>query len=92
MLEGMQQVTMAGGGSLLDETLCLWTASLGSADSHKGHDVPAMLAGVGLKHHGRYTHFKQEQPLSKLYLALLQELGVEAERFGEAQQSLALDS
>lgn len=90
MLTEMKNTQMPSGGSLLDETLFVWTTSLGSADSHRGDNVPAILAGGRLTHHGRYKQFAQQQSLSKLYLTLLEQLGIEAEAFGDAKQTLTI--
>jgi len=90
MLTEMKSTRMPSGGTLLDETLFIWTASLGSADSHRGDNVPAILAGGRHKHHGRYTHFAEQQSLSKLYLNVLDHLGVEAHSFGDANRTLTL--
>ncbi len=92
MLSEMKNTQMPGGGNLLDETLFVWTSSLGSADSHKGDNVPAILAGGRLKHHGRYTQFAQQQSLSKLYLTILEQMGIEAAAFGDTDQTLTMET
>ena len=88
MLCDLRDTKMPGGGNLLDETLFVWAAALGSAASHKGANCPAILAGGKLEHHGRYTHFDEEQKLTKLYLTVLQKMGIEADHFNDGSQTL----
>lgn len=87
LLTSLSETKMPGGNSLLDETLFVWTAALGSAAAHKGVNIPAILAGGGLDH-GQYTHFDQEQKLTSLHLTVLQKLGIEAGRFCDSEKTL----
>jgi hypothetical protein len=89
-LTDFKSTKMPGGGSLLDETLFVWAAALGSAAGHTGNNAPAILAGGGLPHHGQYVHFDEMQPLTKLHLGVLQNLGVPTERFSDSNSSLSI--
>ncbi len=89
-LTAFKNTKMPGGGSLLDETLFVWTAALGNAGGHTGNNTPAILAGGGLAHHGRYTHFDTMQQNTKLYLTVIQEMGIEAGHFGDSTKTLPI--
>ena len=88
MLKNLKQTRMADGHTLLDETLFVWTAALGSAAKHTGVDTPAIIAGGNLPHHGRYVRFETLQPTPKLHYTMLQALGVPVDRFEEATSTL----
>lgn len=90
MLTEFRDTKMPAGGSLLDETLFVWTAALGSAAAHKGVNCPAIIAGGKLGHHGRYTHYQEEQKLTRLYLSVMQKMGIEADHFNDGNQALNL--
>lgn len=88
LLTRLRNTPQAGGGNLLDDTVCLWTAALGSAASHKGWNVPALLAGGGFSGHGQYRQLEQGEKLTSLYLAVLQQLGVKTDRFNDSARPL----
>lgn len=88
MLTNFKATKMPGGGNLLDETLFVWAAALGSAAKHTGDNAPAILAGGRLPQHGQYIHFPEMQPLTKLHLTVLQTLGVPTERFSDSNSTL----
>lgn len=89
-LTNFKNTKMAGGNTLLDETLFVWTAALGNAAGHTGNNAPAILAGGGLQHHGRYTHYKELEKNTKLYLAIIQKMGIETDNFNNSQHTLTL--
>lgn len=75
-------------GSLLDTTL----AHYGSCCStvHNARNYPQLVAGgarLGVKHRG-YLRFDEKTPLANLYLAMLQALGVPAEKFSDSTGAL----
>jgi hypothetical protein len=73
-----------GGGSLLDNTLILWTNELGKGNSHTLDDIPFVLVGNGLDFKmGRSLKFKQE-PHNRLLLSLAHGMGHKIEKFGNA--------
>jgi hypothetical protein len=58
-----------GDGSLLDNTLIVWTNELGKGSSHTLDDIPFVLVGGGLDFQmGRYTKFKRT-PHNRLLMA-----------------------
>ena len=76
-------------GSLLDETMVLFGSNLGNASSHDTRNLPILLAGGGFQH-GQHLAFDQDrnEELPKLYVSMLQRLGLEVDRFGDTQGTL----
>ena len=70
------------GSSLLDNTTVLFGSNLGNASSHDTKNMPIILAGGGFKH-GQHLAFDQlnNYPLPKLYVSVLQRLGLETDTF-----------
>ena len=88
MLTNFKQIKMPDGNTLLDETLFVWTAALGSAAKHTGVDTPAIIAGGNLPHHGQYKRFENRERTPKLHYTVLQLLGVPVDRFEEETSTL----
>jgi hypothetical protein len=74
-----------GGGTLLDNTMVLFGSNLGNANSHDWHNLPLVLAGGGFKH-GQHLAFdaKNNQPMSNLFVQMLQKMGIEEDAFGSS--------
>ncbi len=77
------------GDSLLDRTMVYFSSNLGNASSHSCKNLPVLLAGGGFRH-GQHLAFdsKDPPPLSNLYVAMLQRLGIETEKFGSSTGTL----
>ena len=77
--------TRESDSSLLDQTQVLFTSNLGDASAHSSSNLPVLLAGGGHKHQG-HVGFDTEKnkPLCNLYVRMLQQLGVETDRFGSS--------
>jgi hypothetical protein len=71
------------GKSLLESTQVLSVSNLGDASAHSSSNLPVLLAGGGYRHRGHIA-FSQEknEPLSNLYVRMLQHMDVEAGQFG----------
>ena len=80
-----------GGGSLLDHTTVVFGSGMGNASAHANTNLPVVLAGGGFKH-GRHLFFpkngRQQTPLCNLFVTLLQQMGVERDRFGSSSGNL----
>ncbi|HAC79343.1 MAG: DUF1552 domain-containing protein [Candidatus Binatia bacterium] len=78
-----------GGSSLLDSTSILLGSNLGNANAHIAYDLPIMVAGGGFDH-GSHVDVGGggNQPLSNLFLTLLQSMGVDTESFGQSTGAL----
>ena len=79
--------TREGGEAVLRNTSVLFGSSLGNASSHSTAQLPILLAGGGFKH-GQHLvvapqgDLKQSAPLSNLFVSMLQQMGIETEKFG----------
>lgn len=71
-----------GEGSLLDNTLLVWTNELGKGNSHTLNDIPFVLVGNGLGFKmGRSLKYRQT-PHNRLLLSLAHGFGHPIEKFG----------
>lgn len=73
---------------LLDSTMVLYGSNLGNANSHDTRNLPVLLAG-GKFRHGRYHAYdsKNNVPLCNLFVQMLQQMGMETDRFGSSTSS-----
>jgi hypothetical protein len=76
-------------GNLLDRTQVLYGSCLGNANSHSNQNLPLILAGGGFRH-GQNLSFDtvNNTPLANLYVSMLQNLGVEADKFATSTGTL----
>jgi len=77
-----------GNSSLFEQTTTLLTASMGSANSHNFDDLPALVFDERMKTAGHWR--KSTEPMSNLYLGLLQQFGAQSDRFGESNGAFDL--
>ena len=77
------------GGSLLDSTMVLFGSNLGNASNHDTRNMPIVLAGGGFDH-GQHLAFdkKDNYPLPNLYVSMLQQLGLDVDRFGTGSTTM----
>jgi len=75
--------TREASGTLLDQTQVLLGSNLGDASGHGTSNLPILLAGGGYRH-GQHLAGdpKNNTPLGKLFVSMLQRFGVETDRFG----------
>jgi len=75
--------------SLLDSTQVLIGSNLGDASGHGTTNLPILLAGGGYKH-GQHIagDRKNNTPLAKLFVSMLQKFGVEANNFGSGNSTI----
>lgn len=78
------------GGNLLDHTSVLLTSNLGNASSHDNRNMPVLLAGGGFRH-GQHLAFdrKKNYPLPNMYLSVLQQTGLEQDRFATSTGTMS---
>jgi len=70
------------GGSLLDNTLVVWTNELGKGNSHTLDNIPFVMVGNGLDFRmGRSLKYNKE-PHNRLLMSLAHGMGHRVERFG----------
>ena len=78
-------------GSLLDNTMVLHGSGMGNANSHTNTNLPIILAGGGFKHgeHKQLPEAKRQRiPLCNLYVSMLQQFGLETDRFSTGTSTL----
>lgn len=72
--------------------MVLLGSGMGNANSHTNHDLPLILAGGGFKH-GEHKQYPAESrnrvPLCNLFVSMLQQFGLETERFGTSTGTLS---
>jgi hypothetical protein len=82
-----------GEGNVLDNSMILYGSGNGDGNRHNHDELPVLLVGKGggtlaTNRHVIYPKDKKT-PLTNLYLALLERMGVEAERFGDSTGKLS---
>jgi hypothetical protein len=90
-LDRLKAAKDAEGRSLLESTVVMFGSGMGNASSHSSRNLPIMLAGGGFKsgHHHRFErHGRDGRPLCDLYVSILQQLGVETDRFSTSTGNL----
>jgi hypothetical protein len=75
--------TADGEHTLLDNTFVMAGASLGEPNEHDNMNLPAIVAGGGIRGNRHIVEAKHT-PMSNLMLSLLHEMGVPAESFGDS--------
>lgn len=92
-LEQLKTKKDAEGRPLLDTTMVLFGSGMGDASTHSNTNIPTLVAGGGFKHG---THVKTDRKakgahlLGDLYLTMLHQLGIEADRFANATRPMAI--
>ena len=91
-LDKLKSTKTTAGGTLLDQTVCLITSSLSISKEEGPHGMknnPVIVAGGGFEH-GKHIKFNGTDNRNDVYLAALQHLGLETERFGTSSRSAQL--
>ena len=88
----LKEIEEPGGQTLLDNTMALLGSGMSNANSHSNRDLPhRACAGGGFKH-GEHKHFARKRknsiPLCNLYLSMLQNFGLELDRFNTSSGTL----
>jgi hypothetical protein len=78
--------TREGDGNLLDHSMIVYGGGIADGNRHSHNDLPVLLAGGGngTLDPGRLIDPGKGTPMTNLYLALLDKMGVEAERIGDS--------
>ncbi len=87
----MKEAKDAEGQPLLDSTVILFGSGMGNASSHSSRNLPILLAGGGFKtgeHHRFERAGRDGRPLCDLFVSILQQLGVETDRFSTSKGNL----
>ena len=77
--------TQDGSGSLLDQSMVLFSSEIADGNSHGHFDLPVLLAGRGggTLQPGRHIEFGNDMPIANLYLAIMQNMGMDIQAFGD---------
>ena len=80
-----------GESRLIDKTSVLFGSGMGNANSHTNTNLPVVLCGGGFEH-GRLLSFDESDshrpPLTNLFVTMLQQFGVETDRFATSTGTL----
>jgi len=78
--------TKEDGESLLDRSMVVYGSGLSDGNAHSHDHLPVLLAGRGngTLDPGRHVRLNGETPMTNLYLAMLERMGVHAERVGDS--------
>ena len=72
-----------GNETLLDRTMVFHGSNLGNASAHTSQNLPIIVAGGGFKHAGHVLYDRENnRPLSNLFVRMLHQMGIEADKFG----------
>ncbi len=90
-LTQLKTKTDSHGRPLLDETIVLLGTGMGDASRHANSNLPTLVAGGGFDH-GRHIAVDRKADggalLGDLYLTLMQQMGLEVDRFSNADRNL----
>ncbi len=82
---GRLKNTNEGGRTLLDQTILFYGSNMGNGSAHSCDNLPILLAGGGFRHAGHVAFDRQNnRPLSNLFVRMIQQMGIETDRFGSS--------
>ncbi len=82
--------TTDGDGTLLDRVMVVYGSGLADGNQHTHNDLPVVLAGAGngALRPGRHVRYAKETPMTNLYVAMLDHMGVTPEHIGDSTGEL----
>ena len=82
--------TTDGDGTLLDRMMVVYGSGLADGNEHTHNDLPVLLAGTGngALSPGRHVRYPKETPMTNLYVAMLDHMGVTPEHIGDSTGEL----
>ncbi len=83
--------TPDGDGNLLDHSMIVYGSSISDGNRHTHVDLPLLLAGGGAGRikSGRHIRYPKGTPMTNLLLAMLDKMGVPAEKIGDSTGEIA---
>jgi hypothetical protein len=86
VLGRLREVAESDGRSLLDHSMVVYASGLSDGDRHGHDDLPVVLAGRagGRLATGRHLKLPREQPMTNLYLTMLDLIGAPQKSFGDS--------
>jgi Protein of unknown function (DUF1552) len=94
-LAGRLEAMPEGEGTVLDHSCLLWLSNMWSGTKHDSTKVPLLMVGGlgGTIETGRVLDFQgagdDNRKLCSLYLSIMDRMGVQTDRFGDAESRLA---
>jgi hypothetical protein len=85
-LQTLSTMKEADGKSVLDNSMIVYGCAIGDGNRHNHDDLPIVLAGGGggTVNPGRHVKLRELTPMTNLYVAMLDRMGVKAERVGDS--------
>lgn len=82
--------TPDGDGALLDRVMVVYGSGLADGNQHTHNDLPVLLAGAGngALRPGRHVQYPKETPMTNLYVAMLDHMGITPEHIGDSTGEL----
>ena len=91
LLSALKRTAGAGGGTLLDESIVLFTSENGDGDSHSRKNMPFLLAGhAGGFQTGRVVA-ATDKPTGALHASIIKRLGIDVTSYGNPAGSPIAD-
>ncbi len=89
VLEKMRSIR-EGDGTLLDHSMIAYGSGISDGNLHDHSNLPLILAGGanGRLKGGRHIRYAKGTPMADLFVAMLDRMGVEGERFGDSRGKL----
>ena len=84
--------TPEGDGTMLDNSLVLWTSNMGNANQHSHVNVGSLLVGGASGRHnpGKLRNIMDEGPTSNVLLSLLHMYGIDTPSIGDSTGPVSL--
>jgi hypothetical protein len=82
--------TPDGDGTLLDHSMVTYGSGISDGNRHLHHDLPVLIVGKanGSWKTGRHVQYAKDTPMTNLFLAMLDRMGVRAETIGDSNGML----
>jgi hypothetical protein len=82
----LKSTNEGGGQTLLAQTAVFYGSNMGNGSAHTCDNLPILLAGGGGFKHAGHVAFdrKNNKPLSNLFVRMVQQMGLEMDRFGSS--------
>lgn len=85
-LQTLENMKDADGTSVLSNSMIVYGCAIGDGNKHNHDELPVILAGGGggSLHPGQHIDLAASTPMTNLYTAMLDRLGVQAEKVGDS--------
>ena len=86
------KATPDGDGTLLDHVMVTYGSGLSDGNAHDHANLPMVVAGraCGTLKPGRFVRYRNETPMANLFMAMLDRMGIPAEKLGDGESALSL--